>query len=186
MARPGRRTTGLLSIVAVVVILSILIPYFIAALKKAESESNKVACRENLREIAEFAMLYAVYQSKPIFPLGPGQNPAAHESLNVMVGRFFASLKPDLFICPSWHGRTVKSIPDGRFRLTADTCPYSWVGEECGPTDLRPLASDKYVWSFSRQSGHYGGMNVVYTDASVKFVKTVDLGADGLPEGLVR
>jgi prepilin-type processing-associated H-X9-DG protein len=83
---------------------------------------------------------------------------------------------------------------DGRFVLSESTSSYAWtaVSIEAVTTGApRPLASDKYVEGFEdadgRHSGHKGGMHVLYTDGSVRFVAEKDLDPKtGLPPGLTR
>jgi len=87
-------------------------------------------------------------------------------------------------------------VPDegGRFVLSEATSSYAWTTrpvKEGMAGDPRPLASDKYVEGFEdsdgKHSGHRGGMNVLYTDGSVRFVAEKDLDPKtGLPPGLTR
>ncbi len=190
MRGTGKRTASLLSILAVMLILSIVVPAAIAILKRSRSTAHKVACTGNLREIAKMGMLYADSTGLRLYPLGAGEHPRAHESLNVMVAFYSAPglrLRPELFVCRSWNGSPAPADADGNFSLSEETCAYSWTSTSVSaPGGAVVISSDKHAFSWSRRSGHYGGMNVVDSHASVEWIPVEHLGPDGLPEGLTR
>ena len=145
-------------------------------------------CHErDLQQISRLAILYADSGSNRFFPIASGENPTAHESLNVLVAAF-PDLEPRLFMCRSYRGAVAERDGDGRFVLDETNCSYAWTKERLSPTDRnRPLASCKHVRAGDQRSGHRGGMNVVYTDGRVEFVSSSKLDSEtGLPEGLVR
>ena len=94
--------------------------------------------------------------------------------------------------CPESEAAVVEIGPDGKFSLGPNSLSYAWTTVVLKPGDpRRPLASDKYVDGFTDaegvHSGHEGGMNVLYTDGSIRWVDEKDLPPDTmLPEGLTR
>lgn len=99
-------------------------------------------------------------------------------------GRNYRSLKPKMFACMTWHGETAVPDSDGKYELTEDTTSIAWTGRKLATIDAGfALASDKYSRRDDQLSGHIGGMNVVTTDGSVRFVLEEELSN---PEGLVR
>ena len=80
----------------------------------------------------------------------------------------------------------------GRFTLSAENVSYALPQKPLKQTAMgRALASCKHVEGHDDEDGvhdgHVGGMNVLYTDGSVRFVLTHDLPRDSMfPQGLTR
>jgi len=185
--RDRRRGFTLVELLVVIAIISIIAGFLVPTLLRGRGEAYKAQCKNNLRQLAQSAMIYAD-SGKRFFPFGKGGSPAAHESLNRMVNFFGSSkdLSPKLFICPTWRGEAADSDDDDKYELDEETCAYTWTDKKLGPTDSGfALSSDKFVKSEDELNGHDKGMNVVYTDASVEFLDSRDMDED-LPEGLVR
>jgi prepilin-type processing-associated H-X9-DG protein len=149
-------------------------------------------CANNLKQIHAHAVAYANKSGTGRFPAAAGKSPRAHESLNELIALDREGFLPRMFICPTSDATAVVHDADGRFVLSEATSSYAWTAEALdanGPP--RPLAADKYVEGFEdtggRHSGHKGGMNVLYTDGSVRFLTEKDLDpVTGLPPGLTR
>lgn len=185
--RDERDGFTLVELLVVIAIISIIAGFLVPTLLRGRGEAYKAQCKNNLRQIAQSAMIYAD-SGKRFFPYGKGGSPTAHDSLNRMV-EFFGSAKdlnPKLFICPTWRGDPAEEDDEGKYALDEDTCAYTWTDKKLGPTDSGyALSSDKYVKSEDQLSGHDKGMNIVYTDASVEFKDSREMD-DDLPKGLVR
>lgn len=181
----------LVELLVVIAIISIIAGFLVPTLLRGRGEAYKAQCKNNLRQLAQSAMIYAD-SGKRFFPYGKGGSPAAHESLNRMVEFFGSSrdLDPKLFICPTWRGEAAEEDDERKYSLSEDTCSYTWTEKKLGPTDAGfYLSSDKYVKGDDELNGHDQGLNVVKTDASVEWIDIRDMTEGevaGLPEGLVR
>jgi prepilin-type processing-associated H-X9-DG protein len=193
---PSRRATTsglalpqLLVPLAIVLVLAAIV--VLAFSRHAGNGHHTVQCVSNLSFIYAYAVSYADRSSNRRFPMAPGER-RAHEALNEVIAFDPESLWPRQFVCEASDSVPEERGEDGRFLLRESTSSYAWTAtplEVDGPP--RPLASDKYVDGFEdaagRHSGHRGGMNVLYTDGSVRFVHEADLDpVSGLPPGLVR
>ncbi len=184
---PGQsRGFTLVELLVVIAIISVLAGALLSTIKIDRDRANIANCTSNLKRIAELAMIYADTGTNRFFPLAKGSNPAAHESLNVLV-EASPGLSPKLFICRSSREDEAVIDENGRFSLDAETCSYAWTGEKLAPTDAgRVLASCKHVRTGDSRSGHPGGVVAVFTDGHAEFMTTDRLDPDsGLPEGLV-
>ena len=85
-----------------------------------------------------------------------------------------------------WIADAVKfpaSSPDSRGVARSVRFPHSWLNGASSPPGPRsgPARVD------TAHLGHIMGMNVIYTDGRVEFVRKEQLtGGKGLPDGLVR
>ena len=183
----SRRGFTLVELLVVIAIISIIAGFLIPTLIQSRGEADKVACQNNLRELARMGMLYADHGSNRFFPFarGGGGTPEAHESLNILA-EHFDNVDPGLFICRTWRGEAAEKDSDDKFVLDADSCAYTWPSQRLAPTDSRPLSCDKYIKSEDQLSGHLKGLNVVDTGNRVQFLTTENLDDDELPKGLVR
>ena len=60
------------------------------------------SCQHNLHEIARLAIIYGDHSGNGFFPIADGENPPAHESLNLLIddsNREGPTLRPRLFTC---------------------------------------------------------------------------------------
>ena len=178
----GIRGFTLVELHVVIAIISILAGLVIPGVMNAMIHARRVECANNLRQIGKFAMVYGRF-----FPYGDSKNPAAHESLNLLLEGDHLSLPPKIFRCAEWRGREPEVDEDGVYTLTEESLSYTWTAVRTSPTDAGALlSSDKYVKSEKELSGHPGGMNVLGGDGSVNWVKETELEENGLPKGLVR
>jgi prepilin-type processing-associated H-X9-DG protein len=189
----GFTRSELLAIVAILLVVTLLIA--LAFPRTTHEGYNSIfRCEINLKQIYAYALAYADRSKTGRFPIAPGESPRAHESLNELIAVDREGLSPRLFVCPLSDDTPVEPDGDGRFVLSEATSSYTWTTRPLKVTAAgapRPLASDKYVEGLEdaggRHSGHKGGMNVLYTDGSVRFVAEKDLDpGTGLPPGLTR
>ncbi len=176
-------------VIAAIIILGIFLGLVIPALFPKRTDVG-FHCQNNLKELAHIAILYADTSGEDALPFGKGDRPMAHQSLQ-MLADFLVDLKPELFTCPEWGGDHPERDAAGKIILTENNCSYAWTARRLARQDLQggvfPMASDKFIRSEKRPSGHQLGMNVVYTDGHVEFILEKDLGGpDGLPRGLTR
>jgi hypothetical protein len=159
----------------------------------------KVQCMSQLMQIYTFAASYADASKDGAFPIAEGPNPRAHDSLNVLVEFHSEGLEPRSFLCPAGEDNRAPEDKDGRFRLSDDTLDYAWTAKKVRLTGPKqPLAADKYVRGYAdgdgEHDGHAKGMNVLYTDGTIRFVPEEELPRDPdpetgmamLPRGLIR
>ena len=159
---------------------------------RGHREIGRVDCVDRIRQIYVLALGYAQRKGNRAFPIGDGNEPAAHESLNKLVEYEGEGLNPKLFICPEGEASAAEPDSSGKFTLSPETLSYSWVKQRIElTTPIKVLSSDKYVQGFDdgtdTHQGHTGGMQVLLTDGSVSFVPEAVLPpATKLPEGLTR
>ncbi len=196
-----RRNQGftLVELLVVIAIISIIAGFLVPTLLQGRGEAQKVQCANNLKQIGNLASMYADNSGTRFFPFGKGGDPAAHESLNRMI-KFYRTAKkvnPALFICPAWrNGEKAEPDPDtNRYELEEENLAYSWTASKLSTTDSgEALSSDKYVKDSDSdaeedKNGHDYGMNVLYTDMSVRWTLVEEIEEaenDGLPKGLTR
>ena len=153
--------------------------------------AHRIRCANNLKQIYTFAAVYAD-RGDGLLPLASGSRPPAHESLNEMLSRHEEGWhsQSELFVCPKGEATSAEMDGGRNFRLETHTLSYAWITQPVKWTERKPLASDKYVDGYEDEggthSGHEGGMNVLFTDGSVRWVPVVDLPVGMLPEGLGR
>jgi prepilin-type processing-associated H-X9-DG protein len=152
-----------------------------------QTRGHLVGCTANLMQIYGLALQYAAETGS--FPVVLGSR--AHDSLNRLVARYPPALPPSIFCCPESVVRTAQA-GEGPALLDELTLSYAWTAVELkldGP--VRPLASDKYVEGYTdvdgEHHGHERGMNVLFTDGSIRFMAASELPAETqLPPGLTR
>ena len=194
MIQPPARRHGftLIELLVVIAIISIIAGFLVPTLLRGRGEAYKVQCANNLRQIFQPAMSYSDKIGNKAFPVAPGRNPPAHESLNQMLAFDSEGLKPQLFVCPEGEAIQAQVDENGKFVLGEENLDYSWVGKRVKNIANQALSSDKYFQGFedgsgTERSGHKKGMNVLSTDGSVNFKFENELEAEtGLPKGLVR
>ena len=187
-----RRGFTLIELLVVIAIISILSGLVVPSLLEGRRKAQLAQCTNHLRQIYTLAMGYSDAAGKGWFPFRTGSDPRAHESLNVLVEFDRDTAQGEIFICPAGDGGAAPDDGKGNFLLSEETLSYAWTARRMKNTAVnKPLASDKYVDGFEDEGGvhggHRGGMNVLYTDGSVRFTLTADLDPEtGLPPGLER
>ena len=194
---PDRSSTGrsgftLIELLVVIAIISIISSLVVPSLLGGRERAQQIQCANNLKQIYAYAVAYSDKSGTGRFPAAAGKSPQAHESLNELIAFDREGLSSRIFICQASES-VAQTIAEGeKLSLSAESSSYTWTGVPMKNTTLeKPLASDKYVQGFEdadgRHAGHRGGMNVLYTDGSVRFVLEKDLDPEtGLPPGLKR
>jgi hypothetical protein len=179
----GRRSGLTRSEVLVILVILAMAGVFLLPLKQAGRErAYTVQCSSNLKHIYSVAMAFSDGRGKGFYPA----------TLNELVAFDPESLDPKLFFCPVGDATPAERDTDGRYVLRPGNTSYAWTTKPLeNTTPDRALASDKYVDGTTdadgRHAGHPHGMNVLYTDSRVGFVREEDLPGDThLPAGLSR
>jgi prepilin-type processing-associated H-X9-DG protein len=183
------KPVSLLAVVAGLFVVTAVF-FFWPLSERTDDHSLTRGCVNNLKQIHAFALAYL--QKHGEWPIAKGEHPQAHESLNELIRAEADGMHPSLFRCEA--GEAERAVVDARHRffLEEKNLSYAWLARPLEKsTKVRPLASDKYVEGFhdgeGAHEGHKGGMNVLMTDGSIRFVKTSDLPAGTLlPDGLTR
>ena len=192
------RTQGftLIELLVVIAIISIIAGLLVPTLLTGRESAYKTQCGSGLKQIFSAAMVYSdTPKANRSFPIAKGSEPAAHDSLNVLI-EHDPLLPPKLFICSSGEATPAEVEEEGEpYVLDAENLSYSWAGRRTKNTSRnRVLSSDKYVQDYEDEDGihdgHPDGINTVKTDNSVEFIETQTLEEKFpetmLPKGLVR
>ncbi len=189
LTRQGFTLVELLVVIAIIsVISSLVVPSLIEARRRAEITN----CANNLKQIYGFALTYSDKTGEGCFPFGRTKAPLAHDSLNELVALDASDLPPAVFVCPSSDATPAVPDSEGRYVLAPENLGYAWVATRMKNTKgNRPLACckhvDDHVDDAGEHSGHKGGVNVLWTDGSVKFVTADKLDPETqLLAGLTR
>ncbi|HZL38224.1 MAG TPA: hypothetical protein VFC78_23115 [Tepidisphaeraceae bacterium] len=118
----------------------------------AHERLNRAKCAANLRAIGMACIMYANGQPGSEFP----------DSFQTLLK--YENLTPEIFVCPSDQHTTASS------GLSADSLSYVYLGN--GLTET--TASTKII-AYDRLGSHgKDGINVLYGDATVQWVKMAD------------
>ena len=88
-----------MAVVIALVSLICLFGWFVT--RRSRTEEYKVMCESCLQHLYTFGASYAEKSGTGEFPLGPGDRPRAHESLNRLIKFDPEGLEPKLFTCPA-------------------------------------------------------------------------------------
>jgi len=194
----ARRSNGaskagftLIELLVVIAIISIIAGLVIPSLNEAREKGYRLDCQQNLKQIYTFAMAFSDEKGRGAFPIGPGERPRAHDSLNVLVAFAPEALTPRLFVCKSGNAIEAQPDVDGGYLLDETSNGYAWTARRLKNVAVnKVLASDKYVRGYEDEDGDHSGhrgVNVLMTDGSVRFVEPSSLPPDTmLPTGLTR
>jgi len=188
----SRQGFTLVELLVVIAIISLISGLVVPGLIEARERAKVTQCSSNLRQIYGFALAYSDKGGSGSFPFGKTKASLAHESLNELLKLDADRLEPELFVCPGNPTKPADRESDGSFALDSETLGYAWIAKRTKSSSARkPLACCKHVEGHvdedGEHSGHRGGVNVLYTDGSVKFVSTAELDPDTLlAPGLTR
>lgn len=188
------RPFTLIELVTVVFILAFLTCFCAPTRIEFRLVARKMKCLSNLRDIARAAMTYAA-AGNGYFPMGEGENPPAHKSLQVVADFLGADAKPELFVCPSSMRVPAEvdySIEDRcPFQLAAQNVSYAWTMRRLSTSDMPAsvLAADDSIQDPERGilENHRDGICVVDTHGSASWIRRDELerwGWDPTPHHL--
>lgn len=182
----------LIELLVVIAIISTIAGFVVPALVAGRRRAARLECASHLRQLYAFALTYSDESDSRCFPIGPGRKPPAHESFNTLVEFQPEPIPPELFVCPVSDSVPALTDESGWYVLDEENVGYAWTERRTKNTaSHRVIACCKYVDQFEDadgvHDGHQGGVNVLYSDGSVKFIKVSELPEDTLlPAGLTR
>ena len=170
----GRKAFTLIELLVVIAIIGILAAMLLSALGQSRERARKSYCLGNLRQVGLATQMYGQDTSEmPVINddsgnvLWDGQN-CGHYGFLVQKGYIPATV----FFCPS-----VFNQPPTPFGITGQVCQSTYWFR--GPQDGAPtipqnnsqlsLMAD-YFQSATQTKNHADGMNVLYSDGSVRWV----------------
>jgi prepilin-type processing-associated H-X9-DG protein len=113
------------------------------------------------------------------------EEPRAYESLQVLVAGVPEARLPELYVCPASHQEKAPIAEKKRqwFELSEDTVSYAWPRAKSRLSEnpyTSIISCDRRVADGSAEfpENHRGGMNVLRTDGSVRWVSLEDLELD--------
>ncbi|MFC1706658.1 type II secretion system protein [Planctomycetota bacterium] len=185
----GQRGLALLEVIAVVAALSILLAMG-GPIDKAREKAQKVACMNNLRQIAMASQMYADDDRKNLFPWSkPIKGGPTGTLLNDDDARACLELiykydyidDPAIFVCKASKDVRAKHIDDLRerldgFHLYELNCSYTYRSKVTTvmSSSKSPLSGDKRGGKGEKRgvgylTNHKDGRNVVYKNGNVTF-----------------
>ena len=116
----------LVELLVVIAIIATLAGLLVPTIMIAQERTQRTTCLSNLKQIGQLAMIYA-NDHKDVFPLAPGSQPRAYESLQLLVDEGLA-FNPGLFVCPASNDDVEALMDeDGAFQLGEQTNSYAWL-----------------------------------------------------------
>jgi len=178
----------LVELLVVIAIISVIAGMLIPTLLKSRVEVYKLQCKNRLRELGRLSVLYCDQGASRFFPLAPGNNPMAYQSLQLLANHH-KDLKGEMFICPESRDVEAAAVEEGQvIQLSEDSVSYAWTTRRLtqGDSASKALASDNSIKDPEREieENHADGLNVMYLDTSVTWLPKAKLEDRELPQGL--
>jgi prepilin-type N-terminal cleavage/methylation domain-containing protein len=192
LTREGRKEARgftLVELLVVIAIIGILASLLTPVLIRVRQEGFKTDCKNNLRQIASAAQMYADDPHNRFFPFNPQKRPNetltderdALLSLELLTKQGFLD-DPKIYLCkaavdhPADVGETQQDIRTN-FRLDDDTCSFTWRKQVTTVNDdsRTPISGDKRGGTDQSLVNHKDGRNVVFKGSNVTFYKNEDI-----------
>jgi prepilin-type N-terminal cleavage/methylation domain-containing protein len=161
----------LVELLIVVAILSVLMGLVFPQLMRGRREALKAACMSNLKSLHAMALMYA--NEEKVFPFAGSMMTSATAADHLQLLVDYAPkdrLKPELFTCPASKEKPAKEEDPvtHAYHLDEKSLSYAWMSEEATPD----AGSNKLLSADKSLNNHAGeGVNVVYFDGAVKWIK---------------
>ena len=182
MGRSHKHESGftLVELLVVIAIIATLAGLLVPTIFGARSRASRVSCLNNLKQIGTTAATYAD-DHRNSFPIAPGSNPPAYESLNILA-KANRELQSKIFICPESQATEAEVDDNNKFELDETSNSYAWIGKRTKNTSDPSWALSSDISIRNAEAGvdenHAEGMNVVYIGGNAEWVLE-----DDLPEG---
>ena len=167
----------LVELLVVILIISVLASFIVPAVFQGRDRVFRTQCMNRLRTLGQMSMIYAD-DHKQWFPVAGTDEPKAYESLQLLADAMKAARNPEGFICPASNDSPVEGWnedSDDPFILTEDNVSYAWRNKKLkatgGGSSKTSLGADSSIRIEGvTEENHADGMNMLYTDSSVKFL----------------
>lgn len=139
------------------------------------TQSRKVQCASNLRQIGIAAQLYLnEHRAFPFAEADASGTPRKGcEHLQILFEEEVLD-NPEVVVCGASLDQTAFRNAANKFTLAPANCSYIWTRSPLGDEDpgSTPLAADKAEQGGPGRNCHPGGRNVLFLDGSVKWVSS--------------
>ena len=162
----------LVELLIVVAILSVLMSLVFPQLMRGRAEALKAACMSHLKSLHTMALMYANSEEK-VFPFAGSMLTTATAADHLQLLVDYAPkdrLKPELFVCPASKEKPAKEEDPvtHAYHLGENSLSYAWISEDATPD----AGANKLLSADKSLDNHAGqGVNVVYFDGAVKWIK---------------